>query len=126
MRSMTSAPLSRLIVKFPILARDGDGDPVITDICYDSRRVVPDSLFVAIPGEHVDGHTYIDAAVAEGAVAVICERLPEQRSGDVVYLQVPKSRLALSAISARFFDHPSRRLPVIGVTGTDGKARPPT
>lgn len=122
MRCMTSAPLSRLIDKFPVLSHDGPGDPEITKICYDSRDVEPGALFVAVPGDHVDGHTFIRDAVAAGAAAVVCERLPEVRSDAVHYIQVTKSRVALSAFSARLYNHPSRELPVIGVTGTDGKS----
>ncbi|MDA3951060.1 MAG: UDP-N-acetylmuramoyl-L-alanyl-D-glutamate--2,6-diaminopimelate ligase [Spirochaeta sp.] len=119
---MTKAPLSRLIDKLPIVTRSGSGDPEITAVCYDSRQVVPGAVFVATPGIHVDGHDYIAAAVEAGCVAVVCEELPEHPAEHVVHIQVQKSRLALSTISARFHRHPSRELPVIGVTGTDGKS----
>lgn len=122
MRSMNGASLSRLIEKYPVLSQYGAGDPHISSVVLDSRKAEPNALFVAIPGEHVDGHTYIDDAIARGCSAVICEAMPDTRNDEVVYLQVAKSRLALSIISARLAGHPSRKLPVIGVTGTDGKS----
>lgn len=122
MRSMSAAPLSRLIDKFPVLSQKGTGDPQISAVVYDSRQAVPGAVFVAVPGEHVDGHAFIGDAVAGGCSAVVCEILPDELNESVVYIQVPKSRLALSSLSARLADHPSRELPVIGVTGTDGKS----
>ena len=113
--------LSSLTRRFPITARQGDSDPHITSLSYDSRTVEDGSLFFALPGVHVDGHAYITDAVERGARAVVCEMMPEDYAKNVVYLQVHDARQALSALSARFFDSPSRRLPVIGVTGTDGK-----
>ncbi len=122
MRSMISAPLSRLIDKFPVVSRKGAGDPEITSICYDSRQVGPGTLFVAVPGDHVDGHQFIPQAIQSGAIAVICETLPDDLPDHVVFIEVAKSRIALSTVSARFYGHPSRQLPVLGVTGTDGKS----
>ncbi len=122
MRSMTAASLSRLTDKFPVQKRTGSGDPEITGVCYDSRQVHPGCVFVAVPGDHVDGHRYIDQAVTAGAAAVVCESLPENPPENVVFIEVAKSRIALSILAARFFGHPSRQIPVIGVTGTDGKS----
>jgi len=93
-------------------------DLEIRGIAYDSRRVEPGTLFVAIRGFHRDGHDFVADAVARGAVAVIAERPVESV---VPVAVVPDSRLALSAVAADFFDHPTRRLRIVGVTGTDGK-----
>lgn len=103
-------------------AEDGE-DVAITSIAYDSRRVTPGALFVAIPGFHVDGHAFIEQAVAAGAAAVVVRR---DRAADIAPLPVPAlavedTRVALSAVAAAFYDHPGRALRVIGVTGTDGK-----
>jgi UDP-N-acetylmuramoyl-L-alanyl-D-glutamate--2,6-diaminopimelate ligase len=96
----------------------GDGDLVITDIVYDSRQVEPGALFVAMPGGYADGHEYIEQAVNRGAAAIMV-----QQPGDyaVPAIVVTDSRAALSPLAAEFFDHPSRTLKVVGVTGTDGK-----
>jgi UDP-N-acetylmuramoyl-L-alanyl-D-glutamate--2,6-diaminopimelate ligase len=95
---------------------------MIARIVYDSRSAGADSLFVALPGTHVDGHAYINDALDRGAPAVICEQMPENRRDGTMYVQVSHSRTALSALASRLFEHPSREIPVIGVTGTDGKS----
>ena len=119
---MAQMTLSRLLQQFPVLGRQGSGDPLISRIAYDSRGADTDTLFVALPGVHTDGHGYIDDAVERGARAVICEQMPETRRGEVMYVQVAHSRTALSTLSSRLYQHPSREIPVIGVTGTDGKS----
>jgi UDP-N-acetylmuramoyl-L-alanyl-D-glutamate--2,6-diaminopimelate ligase len=88
-------------------------------LAYDSRAVEPGTLFFAIPGVHVDGHDFVPQAVAAGAMAVVTER--ELAYVAVPQLIVPRSRDALADAAAAWFDHPSRRLHVISVTGTDGK-----
>jgi UDP-N-acetylmuramoyl-L-alanyl-D-glutamate--2,6-diaminopimelate ligase len=121
---MVQMSLSRLLEKLPVTETRGAADPMISRIVYDSRQAEAGTLFVALPGVHVDGHDYIDVAIGRGTRAVLCERLPEldRLHDDVVYVQVPHGRLALSALSARLYDAPSRTIPVIGVTGTDGKS----
>jgi len=101
-------------------ARLVDADPVtpISGISYDSRRVEPGQLFVAVPGLERDGLDFVPQAVAAGAVAVVAERALE--SG-VPVIVVPNARRALAELAAAFYDHPSRHLPVVGITGTDGK-----
>ncbi len=92
----------------------------IRGIAYDSRRVVPGGLFVAVPGEHVDGHDFVARAVAAGAVAVLVEHeVPD--AGSAAQLVVDRGRLALAVAAAWWYDDPGRALGVIGVTGTDGK-----
>lgn len=94
----------------------------ISSVAYDSRRVTPDAIFVAIEGDHVDGHRFAAAAVAAGAVAVVGERIPEPAPAfEVPVLLVPSSRAALAALAAELAGHPSGRLLVAGITGTDGK-----
>jgi UDP-N-acetylmuramoyl-L-alanyl-D-glutamate--2,6-diaminopimelate ligase len=91
----------------------------VRGLAYDSRAVEPGTLFFAIPGVHVDGHDFVPQAVAAGAIAVVTEHeLPDP---GVPQLIVARSRDALADAAAAWFDHPSRKLPVIGVTGTDGK-----
>ena len=109
-------------------ARDGAGRPVapaalgagqVTAISADSRAVRPGSLFVAIPGDHVDGHDYLASAAGAGAVAAIVERPIADVA--VAQLVVDRSRAALASAAGWWYGDPSRELGVIGITGTDGK-----
>lgn len=122
MPTMPQQPLSTLLQDTPVLERTGPENPLIDGIAYDSREVRAGYLFVAVAGFHVDGHDYIGDAVARGAVAVICTVLPEQIVAEIAYVVVPNSRHALSRGASAFFGEPSRKIPVIGVTGTDGKS----
>lgn len=105
-----------------------DVDPAIESVAHDHRAVTPGSLFVARRGERFDAHDVIDTALAGGAVAVVGERPAGELAADissalgaVPYLMVPNARLALPYLAASAYDHPSGKLTVIGVTGTDGK-----
>ena len=93
----------------------------ITGISFDSRKVREGHLFVAMRGVHLDGHRFLDDALARGAAAVIVERKDVILPSDVPKIVVENGRKALSAVSAAFFGDPSRRMTVVGVTGTNGK-----
>jgi UDP-N-acetylmuramoyl-L-alanyl-D-glutamate--2,6-diaminopimelate ligase len=97
---------------------DGAGDVDVRGLAYDSRRVKEGALFVAISGFHRDGHAFVEDAVARGAVAVVAGR---PLNADVPVAIVPDTRAALADLAAEFFDHPTRRLRLAAVTGTDGK-----
>ena len=99
---------------------EGSGEVEVTGIAYDSRRVQPGDLFVAVAGLHVDGHVYLADAVKAGAVAVCVEREVKLPAG-VPLLRMPSTRVGLAELSAEFYGRPSRRLKLAGVTGTDGK-----
>ncbi|HVH62909.1 MAG TPA: UDP-N-acetylmuramoyl-L-alanyl-D-glutamate--2,6-diaminopimelate ligase [Candidatus Dormibacteraeota bacterium] len=99
---------------------EGNPDVDVTGIAYDSRRVQPGDLFVAVQGLHVDGHVYVDDAFAKGAVAVALERNVKLPAGANV-LRLPSTRMGLADLAAEFYGRPSRRLKLAGVTGTDGK-----
>ena len=99
---------------------DGDGDVDITGIAYDSRRVSPGDLFVAVQGIHVDGHHYVSDAVAKGVSAIALERHVKLLPG-VPVLRMPSTRIGLADLSAEFHGRPSRHLMLAGITGTDGK-----
>ena len=99
---------------------EGNGDVEVTGIAYDSRRVQPGDLFVAVTGIRVDGHHYLGDAVEQGAAAVAVERPVEIPHG-VPVLRLPSTRVGLAELSAEFYGRPSRRLQLAGVTGTDGK-----
>jgi UDP-N-acetylmuramoyl-L-alanyl-D-glutamate--2,6-diaminopimelate ligase len=93
----------------------------VSEICFDSRQIKPHVLFVAIKGTTLDGHQFIDQAVAQGAKAVLCENLPAKLDEHVCYLQVENAAKALGTLAANFHDHPSSKLKLVGVTGTNGK-----
>lgn len=99
----------------------GNTDKNIANIVFDSRKVVENSLFVAVRGTQVDGHKFIDKAEAQGAIAVVCEDLPDALDADVVYIVVSDAAQVLGEVVANFYDNPSQKLKLVGVTGTNGK-----
>ena len=104
----------------------GDPDLNVTEILFDSRAVStqPDGatqLYVAQRGTQTDGHKYIAAAVAQGCRAVVCEELPETLADKVCYVKVPDSSVTLGLLADAFHGHPSRKLKLVGITGTNGK-----
>jgi UDP-N-acetylmuramoyl-L-alanyl-D-glutamate--2,6-diaminopimelate ligase len=99
----------------------GSADMEISAVVFDSRKVVPGTLFVAIKGTVSDGHDYISQAIADGAVAVICEELPARVTGEVDFLMVADSSAALGIVASNFYGNPSSSLKLVGVTGTNGK-----
>jgi len=116
--------LTKLIAALPVVMARTGGDAEIRAISADSRRVQPGDLFVAIPGVSVDGHRFIAQAVAEGTVAVVGERPPQELAapwGAFTYVRVPNAREAWGWLCAAWRDFPSRKLTLVGVTGTDGK-----
>ncbi len=99
----------------------GDMAIEVKDVCFDSRKVSKGSLFVAVRGTQVDGHNYIDKAIKLGAVAVVCEEIPVLHDTNVTFMASENTSLALGVIAANFFDNPSKKLKLIGITGTNGK-----
>ena len=124
---MNPLPLSRLTAALRPDAVRGRVDRAVTAICYDSRAACPGAAFFAQPGAHVDGHRFIDAAVAAGVAAVIHSRdlsgvRLREHGSDVTWMRVADPAAALSAGAACFFGHPCRELTMVGVTGTNGKS----
>lgn len=113
--------LSDILEGLAFTELQGSADTEISAVVFDSRKVVPGSLFVAIKGTVVDGHDYIDKAISDGAVAVICEDLPARTATEVDFFMVANSAIALGIVSANFYDNPSAKLKLVGVTGTNGK-----
>ena len=107
--------------KVDVLERQGPENPEIGAICFDSRQVTAGAVFFAIPGTRTDGHDYIDQAVRSGAVAVVCENEPVGPAGHVTYVRVADAAGALGWVAAEYYDNPSEKLMVIGITGTNGK-----
>jgi UDP-N-acetylmuramoyl-L-alanyl-D-glutamate--2,6-diaminopimelate ligase len=98
------------------------GNPIVTGVEYDSRRVKPGDVFVAMRGESSDGNHFIDKAIAAGAVAVVTDSATEKAREMVAWAQVPHGRRALARLSANFYKRPSEKLAVTGITGTNGKS----
>jgi UDP-N-acetylmuramoyl-L-alanyl-D-glutamate--2,6-diaminopimelate ligase len=99
----------------------GTTNIAIESLHLDSRQVGRFSLYVAVSGTKADGHDFIDAAIAQGAVAVVCEVLPQKPVQGITYVKVAKAREALGHIAANFYGHPSQELKLVGITGTNGK-----
>ncbi|MEK9613225.1 MAG: UDP-N-acetylmuramoyl-L-alanyl-D-glutamate--2,6-diaminopimelate ligase [Flavobacteriaceae bacterium] len=110
-----------LLYKVAIEGVVGKTSTRVNNIVFDSRKVVENSLYVAQKGVQVDGHKYIDQAIENGARVIICERLPDHCQDHVVYVLVKNASEALGRIAANFFENPSEKLVLIGVTGTNGK-----
>lgn len=115
----TPKPFAALLADVPTLSVSGDTSVVVRSITTDSRAIQPGDLFVALRGATFDGHRYVGEAVQRGAVAVIVEEPVE--AGGVACAIVKDAHRTLGLISSAFCDHPSRKLRLIGVTGTDGK-----
>ncbi len=113
--------LSQLLAAIKPLQVVGDTNKEITDVINDSRQAREGVMFIAVKGVAVDSHRFIGDVIAAGARAIVCEVLPEQLNGDVTYIQVESSFKALSQLADEWFDHPSRHLKLVGVTGTNGK-----
>lgn len=116
--------LSNLLLNIELLAKIGESDPQIKSITFDSREVTEGSLFVAVKGNLGDGHQYIGSAIERGAPVIVCEEIPADevvKGFKGVIILTRESRRALAQISATFYNHPSKSLKVVGVTGTNGK-----
>ncbi|EAQ38030.1 UDP-N-acetylmuramoylalanyl-D-glutamate-2,6-diaminopimelate ligase [Dokdonia sp. MED134] len=93
----------------------------ITDVHFDSRKASLNDVFVAIRGTQSDGHDYIEKAVAQGALAIICEEMPQQIVNGITYVKVADTSSALATIASNYYGNPSANLKLIGITGTNGK-----
>jgi UDP-N-acetylmuramoyl-L-alanyl-D-glutamate--2,6-diaminopimelate ligase len=113
--------LHDILYKCPIREVRGNLDTEVLDFFFDSRAIVPGSLFVAQRGSQIDGHQYIGKAIESGAVAVVCEEIPAEASASVVWVKVENASLSLAHIAANFYGNPADELHMVGVTGTNGK-----
>lgn len=113
--------LSSLLYKVPLEATAGSMDTDIISLTMDSRRVTAGSLFVAVRGTVTDGHEYIARAIELGAAAILCETLPAVTPDNVAFVQVNDSARALGLLATNFYEHPSKKVKLVGVTGTNGK-----
>ena len=113
--------LSDILKNIPVESIKGDSDVLVNKIFIDSRSVTPNSLFIAQPGLKVDGHDFIKDVIKNGAKSIVCERFPSEIKKNITYIQVKDAHLLAGLIADSYFDHPSSKLKVIGVTGTNGK-----
>ncbi len=113
--------LSELLDNVRVIEIENSSNPYISGLEYDSRRVEQGSCFFAVVGGANDGHNYIDSAIERGAKAIICQQMPELQREGVAYVVVEDSNIAMAAIAASFYGHPSEELRLVGVTGTNGK-----
>ncbi len=115
--------LRNIIAESGVLGVRGSQDIEITSVCNDSRKVSPGALFIAVKGHDSDGHAYIEKAVAAGASAVVYEDEGDfiQTHPEVAFVKVGDSRHAVAVIAANFYDNPSEKLTLVGITGTNGK-----
>lgn len=115
--------LNKILNGCTILGHKGDMDVDITSVCLDSRKVGPGSLFIAVKGYALDGHSFIGKAIGQGAAAIVYDdgAAVEGLETDATLIQVESSRHECAAIAANFYDHPSEKLTLVGITGTNGK-----
>lgn len=113
--------LKDILYKVSIEAVEGSTFQSFTNLHFDSRQVGLNDIFVAIRGTSSDGHEYIKNAVDQGAIAIVCEEFPELKINGVTYIKVNDTREALAYMASNYYDNPSTKLKLIGVTGTNGK-----
>lgn len=113
--------LKDVLRKVKPLETIGSMETEITDVQIDSRKVKKGSLFIAERGTQTDGHVFIPAAVKNGAAAVVCETMPEEIDGNTAFVRLESTEAAAGPIATQFYGDPSRKLKLVGVTGTNGK-----
>ena len=113
--------LSDLLAAITVEEIIGSDNKEITSLECDSRKIKRDSLFVAVRGTQVDGHKFIPLVTLAGAAAIVCEELPERLESTVTYIKVADSAVALGFLASEWWGNPSRKLNLVGVTGTNGK-----
>ncbi|WP_298300146.1 UDP-N-acetylmuramoyl-L-alanyl-D-glutamate--2,6-diaminopimelate ligase [Hydrotalea sp.] len=113
--------LQNILYKVRLQEVYGNTDMAISGLHIDSRKVTSNTVFIAIKGEQVDGHLFIDAAIANGATVIVAEILPLQFEKNVTYIKVNSSHEAIAYMAHNFYDCPSEKITLVGVTGTNGK-----
>ena len=113
--------LQDILYKVSIRSIKGNTNIEVKDLVIDSRKVKPGSCFIALKGTVADGRAFIDSAVQKGAVAIVCETLPENINDDITYIQVENAAAAAGYLSHNFYGEPSLKIKLVGVTGTNGK-----
>jgi UDP-N-acetylmuramoyl-L-alanyl-D-glutamate--2,6-diaminopimelate ligase len=115
------AELRDILYNVRITSTSGDMDKDVTEIISDSRKVSPGCMFVAVKGSKVDGHDFIEKAITQGVSIVVCEKLPEATYEKVTYITVKSTTVALGIMVGNLYGNPSKKIKLVGVTGTNGK-----
>ena len=113
--------LADILRNVDVLEIQGNENIEISSIEFDSRKAGKGSLFAAVKGTKADGHNFISGVIEAGAIAVVCEQLPSETDKNTTYIKVKCSSRALGIMASNFFDNPSEKLKLVGVTGTNGK-----
>ena len=115
------AILKDILYKVTINKVVGSTSVEIQNLAFDSRKIEEKDAFIAIRGSLSDGHGFIAKAIEKGAIAIVCEEIPEQLTAGITYIEVDNSNRALAFMAANYYDNPSENLKLVGVTGTNGK-----
>lgn len=113
--------ITALVNRIPVVEIHGNENREVSELVIDSRKVTANSLYMAMRGTVVDGHSFITSAIEKGATTIVCEELPEVLDENVTYIKVKDSSKALGHLASNFYGNPSEQLKLIGVTGTNGK-----
>ena len=113
--------LKEILWKVAIEAVNGSTDVAIEKMEFDSRKISENDVFIAIRGTISDGHDFIETAINKGAIAIICDTFPEIIVAGITYIQVKDTNKAMAFMAANYFDNPSQKLKLVGITGTNGK-----
>jgi UDP-N-acetylmuramoyl-L-alanyl-D-glutamate--2,6-diaminopimelate ligase len=113
--------LKEILNGVKVLEISGSDEVPVDNLEFDSRKVIPGSLFIAVTGSTTDGHQYIPQAVRSGAVAILCETMPADKYDSVSFIRVADSSYSMGLMASNFYDNPSSALALVGITGTNGK-----
>ncbi|WP_347219063.1 UDP-N-acetylmuramoyl-L-alanyl-D-glutamate--2,6-diaminopimelate ligase [Chryseobacterium sp.] len=113
--------ITELVNRIPVLEIHGDNNREVSELVFDSRKVTANSLYIAMRGTVVDGHSFIASSIEKGATTIVCEEFPETLAENITYIKVKDSAKALGHLASNFYGNPSHKLKLIGVTGTNGK-----
>lgn len=113
--------LEELLNRIPVLEIIGNQNREISGVIFDSRTAVENSLYVAVKGTVSDGHNYIKSSIEGGANVIVCEDVPRELNAEITYIKVKNSGKILGALASNFYENPSTKLKLIGITGTNGK-----
>ncbi|WP_250252637.1 UDP-N-acetylmuramoyl-L-alanyl-D-glutamate--2,6-diaminopimelate ligase [Chryseobacterium sp. Marseille-Q3244] len=113
--------ITELVNRIPVIEIHGDNNREVSELVFDSRKVTENALYIAMRGTVVDGHSFIVSSIEKGATTIVCEEFPETLAENVTYIKVKDSAKALGHLASNFYGNPSRKLKLIGVTGTNGK-----
>lgn len=113
--------LSEILKNVTIESTIGSTDVAINKLEFDSRKLVANDVFIAIRGSVADGHNFIDKAISLGAIAIVCDTLPNEIQDEITYVLAKDTNLAMAFMASNYFDNPSSKLKLVGITGTNGK-----